>query len=167
MRRAILLLAAVALTAGCGASETTVGPTTTRAAQPAPPAVSAPSVRPRLRKVLVTVVDGDTGRRVRGAHVRIGRRRALTDATGVAGIPVHRTALPVTISRRGYATRTVRLWFRQHPRSTARIYQPRLQWPMYGAVPSRTQAQTAIRLRPPFHTIWSRGLGSLIEFPAV
>ena len=78
-----------------------------------------------------------------------------------------RTALPVTIACRGYATRTVRLWFRQHPRSTARIYQPRLQWPMYGADPARTQAQTSIALRPPFRQIWSRGLGSLIEFPAV
>jgi outer membrane protein assembly factor BamB len=73
----------------------------------------------------------------------------------------------VTVSKEGYLTRTVRLWFRERPQSAVRIYQPRLQWPMYGAVPARTQAQTAIRLRPPFETIWSRGLGSLIEFPAV
>ena len=38
---------------------------------------------------------------------------------------------------------------------------------MYGAGPERTQAQAAIRLRPPFRIVWSRGLGSLVEFPAV
>jgi outer membrane protein assembly factor BamB len=123
---------------------------------------------PRPRDVLVTVVDGDTGLRVRGARVAIGRRSARTDRLGVAGVPIlHRAALPVTVSRRGYGTRTVRLWFRQHPRSTVRVYQTRLQWPVYGASPARTQEQRAIRIRPPFRVIWSRGLGSLVEFPAV
>jgi outer membrane protein assembly factor BamB len=172
--RAIPLLVAVVLVAGCGAKERQSAPDgashgKAHGASHGKEAVKAvATAKPRLRKVLVTVLDGDTGRRVRGARVRVGGRSALTDRSGVAGVPVRRrAALPVTISRRGYSTRTVRLWFRQHPRSTARIYQPRLQWPMYGAVPSRTQAQTAITLRPPFKRIWSRGLGSLIEFPAV
>jgi outer membrane protein assembly factor BamB len=38
---------------------------------------------------------------------------------------------------------------------------------MYGATPARTQAHLAIHVRPPFRVVWSRGLGSLIEFPAV
>ncbi len=50
---------------------------------------------------------------------------------------------------------------------TIRVYRPDLQWPMYGATPDRAQAQTHIRLRPPFRTVWSVGMGTLIEFPAV
>ena len=38
---------------------------------------------------------------------------------------------------------------------------------MYGAGPTRTQSQPAIAVRPPFRVVWSRGLGTLIEFPAV
>ena len=38
---------------------------------------------------------------------------------------------------------------------------------MYGATAARTQSHTAIGVRPPFRVVWSRGLGSLIEFPAV
>jgi outer membrane protein assembly factor BamB len=160
MKALVAAIGLAVLAAGCGAQTGSAPqPTVTTKAREAPK---------RLRKVLVTVLDGDTGARVRGARVRIGSHSALTDRHGVAGVPIRRrAALPVTIARRGYATRTVRLWFRQHPRSTARIYQPRLQWPMYGADAARTQAQGSIRLRPPFKTIWSRGLGSLIEFPAV
>lgn len=33
--------------------------------------------------------------------------------------------------------------------------------------PARTQAPDGIRLRPPFRVVWSRGLGGLLEFPAV
>ena len=52
-------------------------------------------------------------------------------------------------------------------RQTVDVYQPDLQWPLYGATEARTQAPTGIRLRPPFRLVWSRGLGHLIEFPAV
>jgi outer membrane protein assembly factor BamB len=162
MRVLVVAIGLAVLAAGCGAEKGSAPqPTVTTKA-------GGKAQKRRLRDVLVTVLDGDTGARVRGARVRIGSHGALTDRRGVAAVPIRRrAALPVTISRRGYATRTVRLWFRQHPRSTARIYQPRLQWPMYGADPARTQTQSAIKLRPPFKTIWSRGLGSLIEFPAV
>ncbi|MEZ5102625.1 MAG: PQQ-binding-like beta-propeller repeat protein, partial [Thermoleophilia bacterium] len=48
-----------------------------------------------------------------------------------------------------------------------RVFRPELQWPAYGATPGRTQVHPAIDLRPPFRLVWSRGLGSLVEFPAV
>jgi outer membrane protein assembly factor BamB len=100
--------------------------------------------------------------------VRIGHRSARTDARGVAGIPLRRhVALPVTVEKRGYLSRTVRLPFQRRPQAALRIYQPRLQWPAYGVTPTRTQAQSYIRLRPPFEQVWSRGIGGLIEFPAV
>jgi outer membrane protein assembly factor BamB len=154
-------LALVALVAGCASGLRLSGRERGDADRPAQAA-------PRPRNVLVTVVDGDTGRRVAGARVAIGRRSARTDHRGVAGVPIlRRAALPVTVSRWGYGTRTVRLWFRQHPRSALRVYQTRLQWPVYGASAARTQTQGAIGLRPPFRVIWSRGLGSLVEFPAV
>jgi outer membrane protein assembly factor BamB len=118
--------------------------------------------------VQVTVLDGDTSARVAGAVVAVGGRRARTDRRGVATLRLARPAALVTVARKpGYGTRAVRLPFRTHPRSTLRLYRPELQWTMYGAGPKRTQAQTAIRVRPPFRVVWSRGLGSLVEFPAV
>ncbi len=118
--------------------------------------------------VQVTVVDGDLGTRVHGARVRIGRLSSTSNARGVARIPLGRRLALVTVaSKAGYGERAVRLAFRSHPKSTIRIYRRSLQWSMYGAGPQRTQAQPAIKLRPPFRVVWSRGLGSLVEFPAV
>jgi outer membrane protein assembly factor BamB len=138
---------------------------------PPPTRVDRPSpvVRPRGPAMLVvTVLDGDTRRRVRGAHVTIGARTARTDEQGEARIRVQRRApLLVTTRARGYREKTVRMPFQERRLVTKRIYQHRLQWPMYGADPARTKAHSAIRLRPPFRVVWSRGVGSLIEFPAV
>jgi outer membrane protein assembly factor BamB len=118
--------------------------------------------------VLVTVVDGDQRRRVPGARVVVGRRSGYTDATGVARIVLRRRgAFPVRVSAPGYRQRTVRMPFRNRPLVAVRIYRPSLQWTMYGANARRTQAQDAIAVRPPFRVVWSRGVGSLIEFPAV
>jgi len=126
-------------------------------------------VRRSTRALLVvTVVNGDTNRRVRGARVRIGRKGDRADAHGVALIRVRRRApLEVTVTARGYHERTVREPFQRRRKVTVRIYRAALQWTMYGASPRRSQAQTRIRLRPPFRVVWSRGTGSLIEFPAV
>ena len=124
--------------------------------------------RAKPAKVLVTVVDGDTHRRVRGARVVIGHRGDYADATGLAAVKIkRRTALPVRVSKPGYETREVRMPFKQHRQVTVRLYREALQWPMYGANSSRTQTHADISLRPPFRVIWSRGVGSLIEFPAV
>jgi outer membrane protein assembly factor BamB len=131
--------------------------------QPAP----KPAPKPRGVVLKLTVVDGDRNTRVRGAVVRVWRRSGRTHRNGTAEIRVPRLRpLDVTISARGFATRVVHERFGKR-RATVRIYQPSSQWPLYGATPSRTQAQSHIRLRPPFRTVWSRGMGSLIEFPAV
>jgi outer membrane protein assembly factor BamB len=160
VRRLGLLLAA-ALVAGCGSQ---------------PVAVTTPAkskVKPRhlwqgRNAVRVTVVDGDTNRLVTGARVRIGRRSAHSNHRGVALIRLaHRGALVTVASKPGYGERAVRLSFKQHPESTIRVYRPSRQWTMYGAAPARTQSQPSIRVRPPFRIVWSRGLGALIEFPAV
>ncbi len=134
---------------------------TTRRESPAPKVVG----RARL---VVTVVDGDLNQRVPRADVSLWGRSARTDAAGVAEIVVpHRRGLDVTIGARGFATRTVWADFLAQRKVTVRVYRPELQWPMYGATASRAQAQTHIRLRPPFQIVWSVGLGDLIEFPAV
>jgi outer membrane protein assembly factor BamB len=100
--------------------------------------------------------------------VQLWGRTARTDAQGVAEIVVpRRQELNVTVGASGFGTRTVWENFLASRKVTVRVYRPELQWPMYGATATRAQAQTHIRLRPPFRIVWSRGLGSMIEFPAV
>jgi outer membrane protein assembly factor BamB len=154
----LLLVGATVVVVGCVWHRDT--PTTT-IRKPAAP------VR-RVQRVLVTVVDGDTHRRVPHVRVQVGRRTAYSNRSGIAKIPLKRRSPLVTVaSKRGYATRAVRLAFHTHPKSTIRIYQRRLQWSMYGVSPPRSNSQTAIKLRPPFRVVWSRALGGLVEFPAV
>jgi outer membrane protein assembly factor BamB len=125
-------------------------------------------VQPKRFPAVVTVVDGDTGRRVRGALVRAGRLADRANRKGNAVLRLrHRAPLVVTVRARGYEERELRLPFQRHRRVVVRVYQPGLQWPMFGANPARTQSHAAIGVRPPFRVVWSRGLGSLIEFPAV
>ena len=132
-------------------------------AQPAPP-----PRRERGARVYVSVVDGDRSRIVRKAVVRIGRRTDRVGRRGIATLRVRRAApLPVTAWAPGYGKRTVRLPFHRRRWLAIRIYRAADQWPMYGANPARTQAHPEIGLRPPFRVVWSRGIGSLIEFPAV
>jgi len=129
-----------------------------------PSFVSAPT----QQQVKVSVLDGDLSKPVAHAHVRLGRSSGLTNRRGDVFLRVRRrTASLVTVRARGYAPTTRRLWFRRRSWARFRIYQPRLQWPFYGATPTRTQAQTRIRVRPPFRIVWSQGIGTLIEFPAV
>jgi outer membrane protein assembly factor BamB len=153
------------LAAACGGTKAThrnLGPAPTLHREGMP----LPLVRGPVRLV-VTVVDGDRSTRVRRAAVRLWGRAALTGAAGVAEIVVPwRRPLHVTVGASGFGTRTVYEPFGSR-KATIRLYRPELQWPMYGATPSRSQTQSHIRLRPPFRTVWSVGLGSLIEFPAV
>jgi outer membrane protein assembly factor BamB len=165
VKRLVLLIAAGAVLAGCGtAARPLVVPVVV------PVVVRGPDVpvKQYVPRVAVTVLDGDTNRRVAGAVVAVGGHTARTNAHGIAYVPLARRAALVTSARKAaYATRAVRLSFRTHPQSTLRIYRPALQWTMYGAAPQRTQAPAAIRVKPPFKVVWSRGVGSLVEFPAV
>lgn len=174
MRRAALAALALALlAAGCaGGGNETAPPSATEPAAtgaeapPESPPETAPPEPPK--EALVTVLDGDLGTRVPGADVTVAADSAASDERGLARVPLPRKgSLAVTIEAPGYVSKRIRLDFRERRRYTIRIYQERLQWPFYGATYARTQAQPHIELRPPFRTIWSRGVGSLVEFPAV
>ena len=160
----------VALAAACAAiAQAVVDPATdSRAVPPDVVPLEAASPKPARSNALVTVVDGDTHERIRGARVVIGKRADYANRRGLAAVRLKRpAALEVRVSKPGYGARTVRMPLQRKQRVTVRIYRTALQWTMFGANPRRTSAHTGIELRPPFKTVWSRGVGSLIEFPAV
>src|SRR5262249_42729484 len=141
-----------------------------RATRPKPGglgAAPAPAPRPARRvQVAVIVRDGDTGRIVRGARVRIGWQTVRADAQGVATLAIRsRRDLPVYASAPGFGTATRRLPFAKRAYPVLSLDKPQLQWTMYGATPQRTQAHPSIELRPPFRVVWRRTIG-YIEFPA-
>ncbi|HEV8463052.1 MAG TPA: PQQ-binding-like beta-propeller repeat protein [Gaiellaceae bacterium] len=166
MRRLGLLLLGAALLAGCGSqheASTTVASHPPVVRHPVAPVPDRPPPA-----VQITVVNGDTNVRVRGARVTVGGHSAHTNRRGIALVRLERrAALVTTAAKKGYGTRAVRLSYKRHPKSTIRIYRRSLQWAMYGATPTRTQSQPDLKVRPPFRVVWSRGLGTLIEFPAV
>ena len=155
MKRRIALLAAFAAVAtACGSaqSDEAVAP--------------AAGCKPAL--VRVTVMNGDTHRPVRGARVSVGNRIAESNAKGQVWHRLKcRRSVPVRISAKGYLAKLARPPFKQRKRVVVRVYRRSLQWTMYGATHARSQTQKHIAIRPPFRVAWTRGLGSLIEFPAV
>jgi outer membrane protein assembly factor BamB len=164
VRKLLFLAAAAVILAGCGSTHRS----TTATSPPPSTATPKPHPKPHRAGVRVTVVDGDTNRRLAGARVAVGGRSKATNRHGVARLPVRRRGDYVTTARAaGYTARAVRLPFQVRRGQTVRLYRRALQWPVYGATATRTQAQTSLRVRPPFRVVWSRGLGSLIEFPAV
>ena len=115
MRRALLLVGAGLLFAGCGSRQEAVT-TTVSQVRTVRHIDLVPAAPPQA--VQVTVVDGDTNARVRGARVTIGRRSARSDRHGVARIPLARHSALVTVARKsGYEGRAVRLAFRTRPNS--------------------------------------------------
>ena len=169
-RHLATVVALVALVSACASipddlfEDEAAAPPPTVAEKP----IKRPAKKPQRTKVLVTVVDGDTHRRLQGARVVIGKRADYANTRGLAAVRIkHRTALEVRISKPGYATRTVRMPFKQRRQVTARLYREALQWTMFGANAQRTSTHAEISIKPPFKVVWSRGLGSLIEFPAV
>jgi len=168
IRRLLVVAGLLALLAGCGGGghrEPTTTTTVKPKSKPKPHVRHGPSTPGG--KVVVTILDGDRRVRVPQAVVKLWHQTGRTDRHGVTMLDAPRRRLAVSVSARGYSPVDVRLNFRHRPRQTIRIYRPDLQWPVYGADAARTQAQTNLRLRPPFRLVWSRGLGHLIEFPAV
>jgi outer membrane protein assembly factor BamB len=169
IRRLLLVSALAALLAGCGSGTHQVAPTTTQSTPPHP----KPKPKPAHGKgqhqsyVAVTILDGDRRVRVRGAKVQLLGRHGRTNRHGVTVFDAPRRRLDVSVSARGYAPEHFRVNFRRRYRQTLRIYRPDLQWPFYGATEARTESQAHVHLRPPFRLVWSRGMGNLIEFPAV
>jgi hypothetical protein len=157
------------LAVGCGGADQarTTAPGTT---PPAPlPARVAPKPKPKphTAKTYVIVIDGDVNRRIQGARVRIGHDTAFTKRKGGISFQLRPgSSWSVRFGAPGYTPRAVPVTFLKKS-VTLRLYRPRSQWPMYGVTAHRTQSQTSIRLRPPFKVVWSKGLGSLLEFPAV
>lgn len=115
----------------------------------------------------VVVLDGDLSRRVPGATVHIGNARLRANRSGIAAVRLGPRTLPVRVSAPGYSAATRRVNFRRKPSFIFRLYQPRLQWTMYGADPAHSGVHAAPHLRPPFRIVWSLAHGDLIEFPAV
>jgi outer membrane protein assembly factor BamB len=169
-RGLLVVLALTGLLTGCG--HVSSEGTTADGVRPAGPSGQTPTLvrpaPPERRRVVVTVVDGDTGVRVAGAFVSIGPLADQANPKGNAELLLRRLApLVVSVRAHGYAERELRMPFQHQRRVVVRVYRPRFQWPMYGATLARTQTHPKIRVRPPFRVVWSRGLGSLIEFPAV
>jgi outer membrane protein assembly factor BamB len=123
--------------------------------------------KPTGKKVKVVVFDGDMKRGVPNATVWIGHRRLHTDRRGVATTRLVARPALVTVRKPGYTPATRSHNFRRLSTFTFRVYQPRLQWTMYGADPARTGVHPGVHLRPPFRIVWSIAHGDLIEFPAV
>ena len=125
MLRGALLIALVALLAGCGSARTAT-PTTTTATTTAGHVCKA-----RVASLVVAVIDGDTLRRVSGARVRLLHQKETTNRRGVVVFRGPKRRLTVAVSARHYTAARVRLNF-WHRIQTIRIYQPRLQWPLLG-----------------------------------
>jgi outer membrane protein assembly factor BamB len=164
---AVLLVALVGLTSGCGVFVAERAPARHHTPKRAKHLVrhsSAPKVR-----VFVSVFDGDTGKPLRGALVRATGRKHHANRRGFVALRVRRSRpVRVIASARGYAKQVERKGFhRERHWRTVFLYRPKLQWPLYGATARRTQAQLHIRLKPPFRVVWSGRVGGLIEFPAV
>jgi outer membrane protein assembly factor BamB len=159
----VLTTAVVACTGDDAATE--AAPTETRAAPTT--TEETETAEPEPPPILVRVVDGDTGRRVPDAVVRVGATEARSDARGRAALQLGtRRRAAFRVRAPGYSPETVRARLRGRP-VVVRVYRPAYQWTMYGANLARTQAHPAIKLRPPFRVAWRRNVGSLMEFPAV
>jgi len=167
IRRLFFVAALAALLAGCGGAHQAAQTTTQVKPPPKPKTKPKHAAARHHLYIAVTVLDGDQRVRVRGATVKLHGLHARTDRHGVTVFNAPRRRLDVSISARGYTAATFHVDFQHRYRQTLRIYRPDLQWPFYGATEARTGAQAHLRLRPPFRLVWSRGMGRLIEFPAV
>jgi outer membrane protein assembly factor BamB len=135
---------------------------------PAPPRAPVATVPALPPEALVRVVDGDTGRSVTTAVVRIAGAAGQADRGGIARVEVEeRGRADARVSAPGYIARRVSMRIRTARPFTVPVWRRNLQGPVYGATASRTQAHPAIRVHPPFRVVWRRSIRGLLEFPAV
>ena len=167
--RALVHLAVLLLlgASACAGSEKKEDERPASAESRAQESVPAPPSPPPAPETAIRVVDGDSGKPVRGARVALAGQRIAARANGVAEVGVPRRRVKISASAPGYRTRTVRVDFRERRVRNVSLWRPASQWPMYGVNPARTQVHTGIKLRPPFRVVWSRGLEGLLEFPAI
>ena len=154
--RILVVLVLAALLAGCGGSKQAAPPTTTTAPKPQPKPQPKPKPKHHLghglTRLVVAVLDGDRRVRVRGAKVTLWGKSGRTDRHGLTTIVAPRGRHDVSVSARGYGPTRVSISFQRSRWQTVDVYKPELQWPLYGATATRTQAQPHISLRPPFTT---------------
>ena len=121
--------------AGSGGSPSAEPPPPPRQPPPPPPPQEPPKAKGPL--VYVSVIDGDTHAKVKGAVVSIAGRKDGVSRRGIAKLRIRRARpLPVTAWAPQYPKRTVRLSFNKRKWRTLFLYQPSLQWPMYGVDPA-------------------------------
>jgi outer membrane protein assembly factor BamB len=132
----------------------------------AAPTAPTPETPPPAPVVQLSVRDGDTSKPISRASVRVAGAEVPVGEDGTAAL-VPRPRAKLRVSAPGYGARTVRVNFRRRVVQRIDLWRPDTQWPIYGAVPARTQAPPRIALRPPFRIVWHRYMGSLLEFPAV
>jgi len=113
------------------------------------------------------VLDGDLRKRVAGATVHIGNTRLRANRSGIAAVRLAPRTSLVRVAAPGYSSASAWVNFRRKPSFIFRIYQPSLQWTMYGGDPAHSGVHAGPRLRPPFRIVWSLAHGDLVEFPAV
>ena len=138
--------------------------------QPAPKGPSRPALPPEhaFQRTFIRVLDGDLGTPVAGARVVLGGRSASANSDGQAAVPrLASGRVGARVAAPGYLRFHGRVRVSGARAVTIRIYRRSLQWPVYGVNPARTQFQSAIKLRPPFRRVWAKGIGGLVEFPAV
>lgn len=167
MSRALAAIGVVVAlaTAGCADAPSDGAPAPGR---PEPGLSTTVVTAPRPLAARIAVIDGDTQTRVKRAVVSVGRNARRSDRRGLAAVPLARRGrLLVEVRARGYLPAKLRVDFRKRSGYKVRVYRRGLQWPLFGADLARTQVQRDIKLRPPFRPVWSRKIGSLIEFPAV
>jgi outer membrane protein assembly factor BamB len=165
----------VGVLAACSGSATAPEPETPApATSPAPPTTTAEEAeqpeKPAPPPARVRVVDGDTGKRIRGAVVVVGKERARSNEFGTAALHLgrHQRRGLFRVRAAGYSPEEVRARVRRRGAPLhVELYRPTHQWRFYGGNLARTQAHPAIGLRPPFRVTWSRGLRWIVEFPTV
>jgi outer membrane protein assembly factor BamB len=118
-------------------------------------------------EAVIRVLDGDSRKPVRNATVVVAGQRVRTNSAGAARFELPRKQVTVRVSARRFTPRALELGFRKRRAHRIPIWQPALQWPMYGVNLARTQVHSGIKLRPPFRVVWKRRLHGLLEFPAV